>query len=249
MRFAIVGQRGVRNDVWALPWSDLASRLEELGLPLWNQEDLSALQLPTKDDLGNNPWLFRGPFRPVNLALADTAFRLVAENSLSQRAAAVCDELLPLVLQPSLLSFYAAEFSAQEYSVHDTYLQSNPLAIEVSEDALEKLMELTLLHPQAKTLHRTWAEVGVVLVELREIGWIQQYFQRLWQELGWQDAEIRLALAHAAMEMLDFDLALDHIHAILAQYPDFGPALELQHLAEKQEQVPRDAHAGHNHGD
>lgn len=249
MRIAFFGRKGDAADAWPLPAAHLQPALQQFGLPVADADDLASLELHLKPNTGGNHWLFRGPFRPSDAALAPTIHHLVDGMRSIERAAAVLAELKEFEVadRPSLLGFYAAQFAAQEYSVHDTYFDNNPYATETSEAALDGLMEITLLHPDAAPVHRTWGDVGVSLVESREISWLDHYYGRLFHELGWQEPEIRLGLAHSAMEMLDFELALEHLDLILAQHPNFLPAKELKRLAEAEEQVPRDEHAGHNH--
>jgi hypothetical protein len=250
-RFLIAGRRASKDSpAWPLPQEEAALELERLGLPLFDADDLASLEIRFQDPLSpGHPWAFRGPFRPADAALAGTAFRLIAETSVAQRSAAVCDELLAFEApgHASLLGFYAAQFDAQEYSVHDTYFDGNPFAIETSAQALDRLLLTAIEFPDGAPIHRTWAEVGVTLVESREVAWIDDYFTRLREDLGWEDPEVRLALAHAAIEMLDFEAASSHLDAILSQHPNFLPAKELKALAEQELQVPRDTHAGHNH--
>lgn len=250
-RFLIAGRRSQEEgSAWPLPQGLRAEELERLGLPLFDADDLASLEIQFQEPLGaGRPWTFRGPFRPADAALADTAFRLIAETSVAQRSAAVCAELLAYEApgHASLLGFYAAQFDAQEYSVHDTYFDGNPFATETSAQALDMLLRTAAEFPDAAPIHRTWAEVGVTLVEAREVAWIDTYFTKLREDLHWEDPEVHLALAHAALEMLDFEGALSHLDAILSQYPNFLPAKELKALAEQELQVPRDTHAGHDH--
>ncbi|MFK5955150.1 MAG: hypothetical protein QM477_01755 [Planctomycetota bacterium] len=251
MRLMIAGRKPTEDGAeWPLPQAETATTLEELGLPLFDADDLAALEVPLPNPVGaGRTFLFRGPFRPADAVLATTAYQLIPELTLVDRASAVLADLHNYENgeSPSLLGFYAAQFDAQEYSVHDTYLGGNPFATETSAKALDLLMQTTKAFPQAATLHRTWAEVGVGLVESREIEWLDRYFNQLWKDFGWNDAEIHLALAHSAMELLDFELALEHLDFILQIYPNFLPAKELKQLAENEEQAPNDSHAGHNH--
>jgi len=147
----------------------------------------------------------------------------------------------------SLVDFYAAQLSAQEYSVHDTFLDRNPYAIETSEEALAKLLETARAYPDSASIRNVWQTLGVILVEQREIAWMDQYFTVLHEELGWSQPEILLVLAHVAIESLDFELAGEYVGEILTNAPNFNPAIELKKLVEAEETVPHDAHAGHNH--
>jgi len=251
MRLMIAGRKPEQDgDAWPLPSGAIASTMEELGLPLFDANDLASLEVSLPNPVGaGHPFMHKGPFRPSDAALSPTAYQLIAELTLSDRASAVLAELATFEIegQPSLVSFYAAQFDAQVYSVHDTYLSKNPFANETSAEALDALMQTTKRFPDAAPLHRTWAEVGVGLVEAREIEWLDRYFNRLWKDFQWDDAEIRLALAHSAMELLDFELAIEHLDFILEKYPNFLPAKELRTLAENEEQAPSDSHAGHDH--
>lgn len=251
MRLLIAGRKpSEENADWPLPIGELASTLEELGLPLFDADDLDSLEVPLPNPIGaGHPFRFQGPFRPVDAALSPTAFQLVAKLTLEDRASAVLAEMQSFELEgsTSLLGFYAKQFDAQEYSVHDTYLAKNPYATETSAEALDLLMRITEQFPNAAPMHRTWAEVGIGLVEGREVAWLDHYFNRLWKDFQWNDSEIRLALAHSSMELLDFELALEHLDSILQKHPNFLPAKQLKELAEKEEQAPSDSHAGHDH--
>ena len=249
VRIAFLGRKGDADAAWPIPPASMQTDLAGFGLPVTDADDLASLTLRLRPDAGGHHWLFRGPFRPAHAALAPTIDHTIDRNRKVERAAEVLTDLLPQEAEDgnSLLAFYAAQFGAQEFSVHDTYIDNNPYAIESSAEALDHLMRTTLAFPDSQMLQRTWAEIGVNLVESREIQWLDTYYGRLFHELGWETPEIRLGLAHAAMEMLDFEMALEHLDAILAQYPNFLPAKELKRLAEAEEQVPRDEHAGHNH--
>lgn len=251
MRLMIVGRKPEQSDApWPLPSGAIALKLEELGLPLFDADDLASLEVSFSNPIGaGRPFLLKGPFRPADAALSPTAFQLIAEITLADRASAVLAELASFEIegQVSLLGFYAEQFDAQVYSVHDTYLDKNPFATETSAEALDLLMQTTQRFPDAAPMHRTWAEVGVGLVEAREIEWLDTYFNRLWKDFHWDDAEIRLALAHSAMELLDFEVAIEHLNFILEKYPNFLPAKELKALAENSEHAPSDSHAGHDH--
>lgn len=251
VRLLLAGRRPTEeNSAWPLPKGELATTLEVLGLPLFNADDLLSLQVQLPNPVGaGHPFLFQGPFRPADAALSATAYQLIAELTLEDRASAVLAELQSYEVEgnTSMLGFYAKHFDAQEYSVHDTYLAKNPFATETSAEALDLLMLATKQFPNAAPMRRTWAEVGVGLVEAREVEWVEHYFNQLWKDFQWTDAEIRLALAHSAMELLDFEMALEHLNFILDKFPNFLPAKELKQLAENEQQAPSDSHAGHNH--
>lgn len=249
VRLAFLGRKGEADAAWPVPDVSLQQSLEQLGLPIHDADDFASLEVHLRANTGGQHWMFRGPFRPADAALAPTVFRLIDEHRAIKRSAAVLADLQSYEVEdrPSLLGYYAEQFGAQEYSVHDTYFDANPYATETSAAALNALMAISARFPDAQPLKRTWGEVGVSLVESREVSWLDEYFERLFHELGWQDPEIRLGLAHAAMEMLDFERALEHLDAILEVHPNFLPAKELKRLAEAEEQVPRDEHAGHNH--
>ncbi|MDA0667625.1 MAG: hypothetical protein O3A95_06245 [Planctomycetota bacterium] len=251
VRLLIAGRKpSEENAAWPLPAGEIALTLEELGLPLFDADDLESIEVQLANPVGaGHPFQFQGPFRPIDAALSPTAFQLIAELTLEDRASAVLAEMQSFELEgsTSLLGFYAKQFDAQEYSVHDTYLTKNPYATETSAEALDLLMQITKQFPNAAPLHRTWAEVGVGLVEAREVAWLDHYFNQLWKDFEWNDSEIRLALAHSAMELLDFELALEHLDYILERSPNFLPAKQLRQLAENEAQAPSDSHAGHNH--
>lgn len=249
MRIAFLGRKGEADTPWPMPSSAMQVELQRFGLPLQSEEDLASLTVDLKPSTGGSHWMFRGPFRPADAALAPTLVHTIDGLRSVDRSAAVLKDLLAHEVEggTSLLAFYAAQFEAQEYSVHDTYADQNPYAIETSEAALEHLMRTTLAAPRSVSLERLWGDVGVNLVESREIQWLDTYYGRLFHELGWSSPQIRLGLAHAAMEMLDYELALEHLDRILEEAPNFLPAKELKRLAEAEEQVPRDEHAGHNH--
>ncbi|MGB0952819.1 MAG: hypothetical protein ACPG31_06320 [Planctomycetota bacterium] len=248
-RIAFLGRKGDAETPWPVPAASLQPSLERLGLPIADADDFASLQVHLKPNTGGSHWMFRGPFRPADAALAATTYQLIDRHQSVDRSTAVLADLLQHEQEghPSLLGFYAEQFGAQVFSVHDTYFDDNPYATETSEAALQALIRVSARFPDAQPLKRTWGEVGVSLVESREVAWLDEYFERLFHELGWQEPEIRLGLAHAAMEMLDFERAQEHLDAILALHPNFLPAKELKRLADAEEQVPRDEHAGHNH--
>ncbi|MDP7061444.1 MAG: hypothetical protein QF489_00735 [Planctomycetota bacterium] len=235
---------------WPIATGTMAAALERFGLPVNSKSDLLALEVQLQDDLGDaSYWMFRGPFRPTESLLAPTAYRLIEELENVKRAAAVLEELAALETAngASLVDFFAAQLSAQEYSVHDTFLDRNPYAIETSEEALAKLLETARAYPDSASIRTVWQTLGVILVEQREIAWMDEYYTVLHEELGWSQPEILLVLAHAATESLDFELAAEYVGEILASAPNFKPAIELKKLVEAEETVPHDAHAGHNH--
>lgn len=255
LRLVVAGSNGNGEAPWppqgpADPGLDRA--LAQVGFPLAMPADRDALEVQLSADA--LPWgphfLFRAPWHPVDRRLATTAPRPEREFLRIERAAAVLaelDALRPEPGVPDVLSFYRAEIGAQEYSVHDTYLDDNPYAIEVGKEALEALYRLAQEHPHAASTEQLWRWAIVSLVEQREIGWLDDYLHRLQDELGWQQPFLRLGLAHAAMEMLDFETALGLLQAILAEDPDNPAAQEMIPYAEAGEQLPRDEHAGHDH--
>jgi hypothetical protein len=251
-RILIAGSDGsaTEDGSWPIAQDKLAAALERFGLPVDSGKDLLALEVQLVDDLGDNSyWMFRGPLRPTESLLTSTAYRLISELDNVVRAAAVLEELAALETSDSfsLVDFFTAQLSAQEYSVHDTFLDRNPFAIETSEAALQQLLLTARAYPQSASIRKVWQTLGVILVEQREIAWMDQYFTVLHEELGWSQPEILLVLAHAAIESLDFELAGEYVGEILASAPNFNPALELKKLVEAEETVPHDAHAGHNH--
>jgi len=193
-------------------------------------------------------YLFRAPWHPVDGRLSDTAFHPESRDKEVRRAARVLEELVGLQAAetPSVLSYYAAEIAGQEYSVHDTYLTANPYAIEIDEAALEALLALAQAHPTAASVVQMWQWVAVSLVELREVMWLDTYMSAL-QEVGWEMPFLKLARAHAAMEMLDFEGAVALIDEVLAAEPGHEAALQMRPYAAAEEQIPRDEHAGHDH--
>ncbi|MCP4093494.1 MAG: hypothetical protein GY747_08595 [Planctomycetes bacterium] len=251
-RVVIAGSDGSAKEdgSWPIASGKLAAALERFGLPIHSSNDLLGLEVQLQDDLGDNSyWMFRGPLRPTESLLTATAYRLISELDNVERAAAVLGELAAVEANgsSSLVDFYAAQLSAQEYSVHDTFLDRNPYAIETSEEALAKLLETARAYPDSASIRNVWQTLGVILVEQREIAWMDQYFTVLHEELGWSQPEILLVLAHAAIESLDFELAGEYVGEILTNAPNFNPAIELKKLVEAEETVPHDAHAGHNH--
>jgi hypothetical protein len=251
-RLLILGSDGssLTEGNWPIAQGPLAGALQHFGLPLAAQDDLLALEVQLEDHLSaGSYWMFRGPMRPTESLLAPTAYKLIAELENVKRAQAVLAELAgaEVAESHSLVAFFQAQFDAQQYSVHDTYLDRNPFAVETSEAALENLLATTRAHPSAESLVFVWQTLGVILVEQREIAWMSQYFSVLHEELGWSQPEILLVLAHAAIESLDFEGAGELVDEILTSAPNFNPAIELKKLVDAGETVPHDAHAGHNH--
>jgi hypothetical protein len=251
-RILILGSDGssLTNGNWPIAKGSLMTALRGFGLPVTTQSDLLALEVQLQDNLGaSSYWMFRGPMRPTESLLAGTAYKLIAELENVERAAAVLTELAGVETSDShsLVGFFREQLGAQRYSVHDTYLDRNPFAIETSDAALQQLLAATRAHPKAESLVFVWQTLGVILVEQREIAWMSEYFSVLHEELGWTQSEILLVLAHAAIESLDFEGAAALVDEILASAPNFNPAIELKKLVEAEETVPHDAHAGHNH--
>ena len=251
-RLLILGSDGssLTDGNWPLAQGPLAAALLRFGLPMATQDDLLALEVQLQDNLGpSSYWMFRGPMRPAESLLAPTAYKLIAELENVERATAVLAELAGVEIADShsLVDFFQEQLGAQQYSVHDTYLDRNPFAIETSEAALQKLLATTRAHPKSQSLVFVWQTLGVILVEQREIAWMSDYFSVLHEELGWTQPEILLVLAHAAIESLDFESAGVLVNKILASEPNFNPAIELKKLVDAGETVPHDAHAGHNH--
>jgi len=251
-RILIAGSDGTSlvEGNWPTASSALAVGLDQFGLPVNTVEDLRALEVQLQDELSSGSyWMFRGPMRGAEAKLAPTAFKLIAELKNVERATSVLSELAAVELADSfsLVDFFVAQLGAQEYSVHDTYLDRNPLAIETSSAALDELLATTRAFPTSDSLKSVWHTLGVVLVEQRELGWMDNYFTILHEELGWSEPEILLVLAHASLESLDFDSAKLLVDQILSSAPNFNAAIELKRLVEAEETVPHDAHAGHNH--
>jgi len=253
MHLVLAGTLGGEDREWP-PQGALGPALEQactqLMLPLSTYADRQALEVPLlPDELPRGRgYLFRAPWHPVDGRLSDTAFHPESRDKEVRRAARVLEELVGLQAAetPSVLSYYAAEIAGQEYSVHDTYLTANPYAIEIDEAALEALLALAQAHPTAASVVQMWQWVAVSLVELREVMWLDTYMSAL-QEVGWEMPFLKLARAHAAMEMLDFEGAVALIDEVLAAEPGHEAALQMRPYAAAEEQIPRDEHAGHDH--
>jgi|GEM_PF-3256160 hypothetical protein len=216
--------------------------------PIAINDNARSIEITLAAHTNVDTWLLQGPWRPVDVLMANNRPLLNPKVSLYHRAGTVLSELASHQAQGShsLLGFYAAHLQAQEYSVHDTYLQDNPLATETTSDALEKLLAVTKSHPNSDYLHQLWRNVGLVLVESREITWISTYFGSL-RQLGWEDDFVLLSLAHAALESLNFEAASTLCVTILERYPQHIAASAVLELARNEQQVPRDGHMGHDH--
>ncbi len=253
MHLVVAGTLGDEDLEWPRQ-GELSPALEQacsqLMLPLGTHADRQALEVPLNLDAlpKGRSYLFRAPWHPVDGRLANTAFHPESRDKEVRRAARVLEELMSLQTAdaPSVLSYYAAEIAGQEFSVHDTYLTANPYAIEIDEAALEALLTLAKAHPEAASVVQLWQWVAVSLVELREVMWLETYMSEL-QALGWGMPFLKLARAHAAMEMLDFEGAVALIDEVLAVEPGHEAALQMRPYAAAQEQIPRDEHAGHDH--
>jgi hypothetical protein len=209
----------------------------------------AASEFILKENTNIDSWLLHGPWRPVNYLLGDrTKPVLNPKVSRQHRAARVLNELQQFQQTDaeSLLEFFAQHLQAQSYSVHDTYLDDNPLATETTDSALASLLAITARHPNSLHLKALWTAVSVSLIELREVSWLETYFNQL-QQLGWNDDFVLISLTHAALETLDFELATTLCLSILERSPQHSAALALLELARSERQVPRDGHVGHNH--
>lgn len=253
LHLVIAGTLGDEDREWP-PQGSLSPALEQactqLMLPLGTYVDRQALEVPLVTDAlpKGRSYLFRAPWHPVDRRLSDTAFHPESRDKEVRRAARVLEELLTVQAAetPSVLSYYAAEIAGQEFSVHDTYITDSPYAIEIDEAALQALLELAKANPEASSVVQLWQWVAVSLVELREVMWLETYMNEL-QQLGWEMPFVKLARAHAAMEMLDFEGALALIDEVLAVEPGHEAALQMRPYAAAEEQIPRDEHAGHDH--
>jgi len=234
----------VYSDTLEIPYLIFVGSNQEITI----SESAKATEVTLASNTNVDAWMLQGPWRPVDYLLAANHPVLNPKVSNHHRASAVLTDLASHQADgtESLLRFYAAHLQSQEYSVHDTYLQDNPLSTETTDAALAELMIVTKLHPNSLQLQQLWRNVGLVLVESREISWIDAYFGDL-HEQGWDDDFVLLSLAHAALESLDFDVASSLCKTILESDPQHLAAGALLELAQNQQQVPRDGHVGHNH--
>ncbi|MBC8370731.1 MAG: hypothetical protein H8E25_12105 [Planctomycetes bacterium] len=216
--------------------------------PIKVVKDDKAIQINLKPYTSSNPWLLKGPWREVDVLLAKNRPVINPEMRNNVLAADVLSDLARYETDGSnsLLDFFAFHLRAQRYSVHDTYLEANPLSTEASADALDALLKITLLHPQSTHLLELWRSISVVLIESREITWLNHYFSKL-RNIGNEHDFVLLALAHAALESLDFDSASALCKTILRRYPQHSAAAAVLGLALDRKQVPRDEHIGHDH--
>lgn len=193
------------------------------------------------------------PLPRIRASLAATRWRLVDELAPQRRAARLFEGLVaalegePEGPAPSLLRAYAAQYAAQEYSVHDTYLEPGPEATEVDRGALEELGRLARAHPDSAWVQALWDDAARTLAWKREIGLIEEFARPLREQLGWRTPGLTLALARAAAEMLDEEEALALIAEVLAARPDDPEALALMRAVNGEEPLAPDAHAGHGH--
>ena len=146
----------------------------------------------------------------------------------------------------NILDFFLFHLRAQEYSVHDTYLSENPLDTECSIKGINVLAELSKKHPQSKSLKILWENLFILLVEAREVNWLESSVNTL-KKIGWDDSFITVGEIHVCLEKLEFSKAEKLSRDILESEPQHRAAQELLRLAQRKEQVPRDSHAGHNH--
>ena len=234
----------VYSDTLEIPYLIFVGSNQEITL----SEAAKAIEVKLVSNTNVDAWMLQGPWRPVDYLLAANHPVLNPKVSKHHRASAVLTDLASHQADgtESLLKFYAAHLQSQEYSVHDTYLQDNPLSTETTDVALAELMIVTKLHPHSLHLQQLWRNVGLVLVESREVSWTNTYFGDLYEQ-GWDDDFVLLSLAHAALESLDFEVASSLCKTILERYPQHLAAGALLELAQKQQQVPRDGHVGHNH--
>ena len=234
----------IYSDTLEIPYLIFVGSNQEIAI----SDSAEAIEVKLTSNTNVDTWMLQGPWRPVNYLLAANRPVLNPKVSKYHRASAVLTDLADHQADDteSLLRFYAAHLQSQEYSVHDTYLQDNPLSTETTDAALAELMIVTKLHPNSLQLKQLWRNVGLVLVESREISWIDTYFGDLYKQ-GWDEDFVLLSLAHAALESLDFDAASSLCKTLLDSSPQHIAAGALLELAQNQQQVPRDGHVGHNH--
>ena len=236
-------------ELWVLPQGPAALRLLIVGRDVVSGvPDSDVLRVSLKALPAGRLFLYRAPASRSLSLLAPTDRKMVDGHRSVKRAAEVLAELREQESGDgiSLLGFYAEQLAAQRYSAHDE-LFASPYATEIGEGALAELMRVARERPDSPTLHATWAEVGRALVEQREVEAADRYFGMLHEELGWNDPEVMLTLAHVAVEMLEDGLALERVDAALAERPGWRPAEELRALIVAGEAPVQDLHAGHDH--
>ena len=237
-------------EVWLLPDGLDGMRLVVTGRSTrGGVQDQEILGIELKDLPAGLPFLYRAPLRRSLPALADTDYKVVDAHRSIRRAAAVLEELHDQEQgeRLSLLGFYALQMQAQVYSIHDSYLVESPYSVEISEEALNELLRLSRSQPDSAVLREMWAEVGRGLIEQQDIGTANRYFTILLDELDWREPEVLLTLAHAALEMLEDELALERLEAALELRPGWRPAEELHRIVVAGEGPQRELHAGHDH--
>lgn len=190
-----------------------------------------------------------GPLPRVRAPLAQTAWRLVDELRATRRSQAVLESLLERsgATGPSLLRAAAAQYAAQEYSSHDTYLRVGVDAVEVSRAALEELAGWARRWPESAWVRATWADVADTLAAKREVEYVEEFVRPLREQLGWRGSGINLPLAQAALEMLDEEEARLLLEEVLVREPEHPGALHWLRVLRGEEPLAPDAHAGHDH--
>ena len=209
---------------------------------------LGPFKLNLNSNIGSNPLLLKGPWRLSQKLMGLSVPRLIEEMQRFNRSITTLEELHSYSFNntASVLDFFLLHLGAQEYSVHDTYLSKNPLDTECSIDAINILIELSKKHPDSDYLKILWENIFVLLVESREISWLEKSVNALY-EIDWNDSFITIGEIHVCLEKLEFKTAEILAEDVLKSEPQHVAAQELLQLAKRKEQVPRDSHAGHNH--
>lgn len=253
VRLALVGSDGALPPE-PQPGSEAA--LASVGLPL-GPGDLELLRLPPAavDALaaaGRTGDLL-GPMPRFRARLGDTAWRIADGFRTQERRAAALGELAALVPDDAgggatLLRAVAAQAAAQRYSSHDDLLVFSPDAVEVSAEALATMLELARAHPDSALLRAWWGRAATLLRLKREVELVETYLAALHDELGWREPRVTLALANAALEMLDPEAAAGLVAEVLAEHPADPTAVELRRRIEDEAgPIFPDPHAGHDH--
>ena len=214
----------------------------------FNFENLAPFKITLNSNLQGNSLLLKGPWRLSEKIMGLSTPKLIEGMQRFQRCIAVLEEIKNYQSNstPDILDFFLFHLRAQEYSVHDTYLSENPLDTECSIEGIKVLAELSKKHPQSKSLKILWENLFILLVEAREVNWLESSVNIL-KKIGWSDSFITIGEIHVCLEKLEFSKAEKLSRDILESEPQHRAAQELLRLAQRKEQVPRDSHAGHNH--
>ena len=253
VRLALVGSDGTLPPE-PQPGSEAA--LAAVGLPL-GPGDLELLRLPPAAvealAAAGRPGDLLGPMPRFRARLGDTAWRIADAFRTQERRAAALGELAALVPDDAgggaaLMRAVAAQAAAQRYSSHDDLLVFSPDAVEVSAEALATMLELARAHPDSALLRAWWGRAATLLRLKREVELVETYLAALHDELGWREPRVTLALANAALEMLDPEAAAGFVAEVLAEHPADPTAVELRRRIEDQAgPIFPDPHAGHDH--